>query len=199
MLSALQLLTNLGMAPVGPGLPPGWRLQRTRHAHPPVFRVTPEHALRVEAENAAGFASYRLAVALRPTPSGGSLTWRWRTATPLPKAALRERDSDDSPVRVLVMFDDKRILFYSWGNTEERGDAFLSWTGDTRAVIVLEGTKDADGSWRQERRDPFADYRRVFARAPPAIVAVGVSADTEMLRAQAAAEVGELEWEANGP
>ncbi|MGH7548359.1 MAG: DUF3047 domain-containing protein, partial [Gemmatimonadales bacterium] len=59
--------------------------------------------------------------------------------------------------------------------------------------------EDADGSWRVQRHNPFADYRRVFGRAPPAIVAVGVSADTEVLHARAEAEVGELEWEADGP
>lgn len=194
-LLALQVLTNLSLAPVGAGLPPGWRLQRTRDAQPPAFSVTAERVLRVEARSAAGFATYRLRTPLRPTPRGGSLTWRWRTATPLRGAALRRRATDDSPVRVLVLFENGRMIFYSWGNTEGRGETFLSWTGPTRAVIVLERAEDADGSWHLERRNPFADYRRVFNQAPEAIVAVGVSADSEMLRARAVAEVGDLTWE----
>lgn len=197
-LLALQVLTNLGLAPDGPGLPPGWRLQRIRHAAPPTFQVTPDHVLRVETQNAAGFAVYRLRTPLRPSSGDGWLTWRWKTATPLQDAALRQPATDDSPVRVLVLFEDKRMLFYSWGNTEEQGEIFLSGTGPTRAVIVLKRTADADGSWYPERRNPFADYRQAFSQAPSAVIAVGVSADTEMLRAQSVAEVGELAWEADG-
>src|SRR2546427_2046470 len=73
------------------------------------------------------------------------------------------------------------MLFYSWGARESRGEHFLSWTGANRGVLVLEGADDADGSWHMERRDPFADYRLVFNGAPKAIVAAGVSADTDQL------------------
>src|SRR2546425_11792848 len=79
---------------------------------------------------------------------------------------------------------------------ESRGEHFLSWTGANRGVLVLEGADDADGSWHMERRDPFADYRLVFNGAPKAIVAAGVSADTDQLRGRATAEVSELTWEA---
>ena len=60
----------------------------------------------------AGFATYRLHRALRPET--GVLTWRWRTATPLPDAALHEREHDDSPARVLVALAVTGALLY-WG------------------------------------------------------------------------------------
>ncbi len=197
-LLALQALTNLGYAPAGPGLPVGWRLQRTRGAEPPTFRVTAEHVLRVEARRAAGSANYRLRQPLRPSPRGGTLSWRWRTATPLRGATLRLRSGDDSPVRVFVVFANGRMISYSWGNREGRGETFASWTGPTRAVIVLQRAEDADGSWHLEQRNPFADYRRVFNQAPEAIVTVGISADTDQLGGASVAEVGELTWEGGG-
>lgn len=194
----LQALTNLSLAPAGPGLPSGWTLQRVKGAAAPTFEVTPAHTLRVDAAAAAGFASFRLRARLRPQP--GTLSWQWRTTTPLPDAALRQRARDDAPARVFLVFADGRLLFYSWGNREARGEHFLSWSGASRGVLVLERAEDADGSWHMERRDPFADYRLVFNRAPRAIVAAGVSADTDQLQGHVLAEVSELTWDAGaGP
>jgi hypothetical protein len=192
-LLALQTLTNLALVAPGPGLPRGWRLERVKGAAAPTVAVTGAHALRVTTVRGAGFAVYRLRAPL--APAVGALAWQWRTSTPLRAAALRRRDRDDAPVRVLVVFQDGRMLFYTWGNREGRRERFRSWTGADRGVIVLERAEDADGSWHVERRDPFRDYRLVFTRAPQAIVAVGVGADTDQLGARSAAEVGDLAWQ----
>jgi hypothetical protein len=189
-LFALQALTNLSLASAGPGLPPSWTLQRTKGVQPPSFEVTRARTLRIDASASAGLARYRLRAPL--LPRAGTLTWRWRTGTPLREAALRQRTRDDAPVRVCVVFDDGRMLLYSWGNKEGRGERFLS---AGRGVIVLERAEDADGSWHMERRDPFADYRVVFDRASRAVVAVGAGADTDRLKGRAVAEVSELTWE----
>ncbi len=193
VLFALQSLTNLGTAAVGPGLPEGWRLQRVRGAPPPTFEVRDGQRLRIETTGGAGFAVYRL-----PEPlglGGGVLAWEWQTETPAGEADLRQRERDDAPVRVVVVFKDGRMLFYSWGNAERKGECFPSWTGTTRVVVVLRTAEDADGSWHVERRDPFADYRGAFQRVPPPIVAVGVSADMDMLGGSAVVELRGLTWE----
>ncbi len=192
----LQALTNLGFAPAGPGLPSGWRLERPGGAPAPRFRVTAEHTLRIDAPAASGVASYRLRAPLRPRP--GSVSWQWRTATPLADAALDRRGRDDAPVRVVLSFADGRMLLYSWGNRESRGAQFPSPAAARRGVLVLERAEDADGSWHLERRDPFADYQLVFHVAPRALVAAGVGADTGHLRGHASAEVGELTWGRGG-
>jgi hypothetical protein len=192
-LLALQALTNLATAPPGPGLPDGWRLERVRGAPSPSFQVREGGHLRVESVAAAGFAVYRLPASLGP--GRGMLVWRWRTDTPARQADLRRRERDDVPVRVFVVFDDGRALFYSWGNREELDEIFPSWTDRRRAVVVLRNAPHADGSWHVERRDPFVDYRRAFARAPGPIVAVGVSADMDMLGGSSIAEVAGLTWE----
>jgi len=96
---------------------------------------------------------------------------------------------------VLVTFQDGRVLAYSWGNREGRGESFASWAGRNRMVVVLQRAEDADGSWHVERRNPFADYRRLWNNAPKPIVSVGVSADTDGLKVRAAAEIGDITWE----
>ena len=192
----LRPLTNLAAAAPGVGLPDGWDLRRPRGVVAPLFAVTEHHALRIEAASAAGFALYQLPSAIE---GRGALRWRWRSGTPIAGADLRSRRTDDSPARVMVAFADGRSLFYSWGSTEPRDTAFPSWTSDDRIVIVAATSADADGNWRSVCRDPDADYRRAFGTAPPPIVTVGVSADTEQLDATTWAEVGELAWTAGTP
>jgi hypothetical protein len=192
----LQTLTNLNMVPAGAGLPAGWRLAGVQGVQAPTYRVTGSHALRVVANGQAGTATYRLRRPLRPPPStrSGALNWRWRAETPLRGADLRRRAADDSPMRVVITFQDGRTLTYAWGNREGRGESFASWAGRNRMVIVLERADDADGSWHVERRDPFSDYRRLWNNAPKPIVSIGVSADTDGLKVRAAAEIGDITW-----
>jgi hypothetical protein len=192
-----QTLTNLTIVPMGPGLPTGWRLTPMQKVESPVFRVTQAHALRVTVNGQGGTATYRMRTALRPPPSlrGGMVTWRWRVETPLRGADLKRRDTDDSPMRVLVTFQDGRVIAYSWGNREARNESFASWAGRNRMVVVLQRAEDADGSWHVERRNPFADYRRFWNIAPKPIVSVGVQADTDGLKVRAAAEIGDITWE----
>ena len=192
----LQTLTNFNMVPAGAGLPVGWRLATVQGVAAPTYRITGSHSLRVVAVGQAATATFRLRQVLRPPPSTrpGALNWRWRAETPLPGADLKRRAGDDSPIRVVITFQDGRVLTYCWGNREGRGESFVSWVGRNRMVIVLERSEDADGSWHVESRDPFADYRRLWNNAPKPIVSVGITADTDALKVRAAAEIGDITW-----
>ena len=196
VLLLLQTLTNLNMVPAREGLPSGWRLVSVQGVPAPTYRVTGAHTLRIVAVGQAATATYRLRQPLRPPPSTrpGALNWRWRSETPLRGADLKRRAGDDSPIRVVITFQDGRVLTYSWGNRESRGESFTSWAGRNRMVIVLERAEDADGSWHVERRDPFSDYRRLWNNAPKPIMSIGVSSDTDGLKVRASAEIGDITW-----
>src|SRR3989442_1940733 len=143
---------------------------------PPTFEVTRSHTMRITAIGQGGTATYRLRSPIRPQPAlrQGTITWRWRAGTPLRDADLKRRAGDDSPIRVVISFQDGRSIAYAWGNRESRGESFASWAGRNRMVVVLQSAEAADGSWHVERRDPFSDYRRLWNRAPKSIVAAGV-------------------------
>ena len=198
VLLLLQTLTNLNMVPAATGLPAGWRLTTVPGVQPPTYRVTGSHSLRVVAVGQSATATFRLRQPLRPPastrPGAGALNWRWRAETPLPGADLKRRAADDSPIRVVIAFQDGRVLTYAWGNREGRGESFVSWAGRNRMVIVLERSEDADGSWHVESRDPFSDYRRLWNNAPKPIVSVGINADTDGLKTRSAAEIGDITW-----
>ncbi len=195
LLALAQTLTNLAIVPGGPGLPSGWKLNRLQGVDPPTFEVTWSHTLRVTSIGQGGTATYRLRSPIPAPPRHGTITWRWRAGTPLRGADLKHRAGDDSPIRVVVTFQDGRSITYAWGNQEGRGESFASWAGRNRMVVVLERAEDADGSWHEERRDPFSDYRRLWNVAPKPLVSVGVSANTDRLKIRAAAEIGDLTWQ----
>jgi len=198
VLALAQTLTNLMIVPAGPGLPAGWKLNRMQGVDPPTVEITRSHTLRITATGQGGTVTYRLRPAISPAPSQrqGTISWRWRAGTPLRGADLKRRAADDSPIRVMVTFQDGRSIAYAWGNREGRGESFVSWAGRNRMVVVLQRAEDADGSWHEERRDPFTDYRRLWNGAPKPIVSVGVSTDSDALKVRAAAEIGDLTWHA---
>ena len=193
-----QTLTNLVISPPAAGLPSGWRLTRIQGVEPPTFEVTRGHTLRLVAVGQAGTATYRLRNPIQPPASlrSGQLTWRWRAGTPLRSANLKQRTTDDSPIRVIITFQDGRTLTYVWGNRESRNESFASWAGRNRMVVVLKRAEDADGSWQVEKRDPFGDYRRLWNVAPKPITSIGVGIDTDGLKVRGASEIGDLTWNA---
>src|SRR6266566_2254130 len=170
LLVLAQTLTNLAVLPAGAGLPSGWKLSRMQGVDSPGYEVTRLHTLRVTAIG--------------------------QGATALHAADLKRREGDDSPIRVVITFRDGRTIAYAWGNREGRGESFASWAGRNRMVVVLQRAEDADGSWHEERRDPFSDYRRLWNSAPKPIVSVGVSSDSDGLKIRAAAEIADLTWHA---
>ncbi len=196
LLVLAQTLTNLAILPAGAGLPSAWKLSRMQGVDPPTYEVTRLHTLRVTALGQGGTATYRLRSPILAPQSlrHGTLTWRWRAGTPLPGADLKRRGGDDSPIRVVITFQDGRTIAYAWGNREGRGESFASWAGRNRMVVVLQRAEDADGSWHEERRDPFSDYRRLWNSAPKSIVAVGVSSDSDGLKVRAVGEIGDITW-----
>ena len=128
-----QTLTNLVISQAGSGLPSGWRLNRIQGVEPPAFEVTRVHTLRMIAIGQGGTATYRLRNAIRPPSSlrPGALTWRWRAGTPLRGADLKRRAGDDSPIRVVITFQDGRTLVYAWGNRESRNESLPAGPGAT--------------------------------------------------------------------
>ena len=132
--------------------------------------------------------------------SSGSLDWSWRVIEAPPDADLRAKDTDDSPIRIYVVFGKPglfsragRIIFYTFGNVEPRDFSQPGHGSDKLHVIRVDGA-DERRVWRDHRVDPFADYRRIWHRDPPPITAIGVMQDTDQTGERAVAELRRLEW-----
>ena len=134
----------------------------------------------------------------------GLLSWSWRVDRHLTGVVLREAELDDAPARFFVafggggLFGRPRLIFYTWGGREPKGDTFISHVSDRIAVVVLRNSEDATGQWLTERRNPDEDFRRAFDHDPAEIRAVGLMADTDQLGARAEVWLRDVRWESRG-
>ncbi len=198
-------LDRIAEAIDGETLPPGWRLRAVGGERLPSARVEEVEgalALVLVADSAAGQAWLELDEPL--DPAEGTLSWEWTISSRPGGASLRTPELDDSPARLFVVFGGgglfrrPRILFYSWGRGEAVDDAFLSHVTDRLGVVVVRNSADSIGAKYTERRDPEADFRRVFGRDPEEIRAVGLMVDTDQLGGRAEVQLHTIRWEPMG-
>lgn len=194
-------LLGLADAPLGPGAPKGWKVRAVRGQREPAIEVRNDGTGPVLRLHGAGRAAWFYRELESPFPdSSGILKWSWRVTDAPENADMSTESLDDSPIRVYVVFgkerffrNSARIIFYTFGNTEPPGFARRSFVSDKLYTVRVDGAAER-GPWREHSVDPFADYRRIWKDSPPAISAIGVMQDTDQTRAQATAELRQLEW-----
>ncbi len=130
----------------------------------------------------------------------GKLVWSWRIDESPPTINLAHESTDDSPMRVFVVFGQPgffgrppRTIFYTFGGGEADGYARRSFASDRAHVIRVDGAPEI-GFWRDNAVDPFVDFRRVWDASPPPITAVGIMQDTDQTGARAKAALRYLKW-----
>jgi hypothetical protein len=186
MLAARLDLLELDRWPLGRSAAGGWQVLPVGGGDAPSFRVVPDRAPavhRVSGAGAAGGAHRRLPTAI--DPGAGTLRWYWRVLDPVAGADIRSEETDDSPLRVYVVFGgegrpgdrESWALFYTWGQEEPEDFRAQSHVSDRIWVVRAAGAPDADGRWREQAFQPFSDYREAWKSEPPPITAVGILQD----------------------
>ncbi len=200
-------LLELDRAPLGPGLVPGWELRPVKGVGSPQIETREVDGLRSLRVSGAGTAAWlHRPLSPRIAEGPGTLRWSWRVLQSPRGADLRERERDDAPLRVFVVFGNPRslfggggrIVFYTWGNGEPDGLTQASFVSDRLQIVRVAGWSEVGPSWRHETVRPFEDYRRFWDREPPPMTAVGIMQDTDMTHAMAVAELREFTWDAGG-
>lgn len=205
--TAIERLVLDRMAEADPGdsLPPGWEARTVSGVETPTSRVTTEtghdeidRAIRFEAHGPQA-AFFGLELDTELDPDVRHLSWHWRVDAAVPGANLRTPDFDDAPARFFVVFgrggvfSSPRILFYSWGGSDEIGDHWTYRDDGNFRVMVLRNETSPTKVWLRESRDLRADYLRIFGGEPPPVTAVGFMIDTDQTGARASARLGPIE------
>lgn len=153
-------------------------------------------------------------------PKGTQLRWRWRLDQALPDADLRHRETDDTALKVCLLFNaptdhlglmDKSLLgvaramsrekiptatlCYVWDNTLPVGTLLdNAFTSRIRMIVADSGTK-ALGRWVSHQQDVAADFQRAFGHEYPTLPpleAVAVGADADNTGGHSVGFVGDL-------
>lgn len=197
-----------GTVPVRPDLQSaGWEMLSFRGLADTSFRTRADGAVEVRAEESSSVLY--LKIADDPVPAT-RLSWDWQVVDGVPASDLSRTDGDDRSLSVYVAFSDGsmasklksmvsplaagRVLNYVWG-----GDAPLDIAHPhfpTSGRLIVRRTADTpSGTWISESVDLAADYRRAFREAPPGILYIGISGDSDDSGVTATGLIRNLRWE----
>ena len=146
-----------------------------------------------------------------------SVVFSWKVPQLISGADMALREADDSPVRVMLLFEGDRgrfsaadamlselmrtitgeempyaTLMYVWCNRRAPGSVVINpRTSRVRTVVVESGSGKLN-QWLDYERNVRADFERAFGEAPGALVGVGIMSDTDNTRSSARAWYGPL-------
>ena len=172
---------------------------------------------RVMSASANASASMlRQPLRLEPNHLGG-LHFSWLVPQLIEQADMAVRQTDDSPVRVVLAFDGDRsrfsmknamlselsltitgeplpyaTLMYVWCNTRPAGTVIINPRTDRIRKLVVESGPDGLNRWLNYDRNIRADFEKAFGEQPGALVGLGIMTDTDNTQTQTRAWYGPL-------
>lgn len=132
------------------------------------------------------------------------LKWRWKVDGLIAGADNRQSNTEDSPARIVIAFEgdvskldfEDSIIFtqirmltgysmpyatlmYIWENKAPIGAVIPSRHTSRVQMVVAESGSGNLGTWREESRNFYEDYKRAFGEVPPMIRSIGIMTDTD--------------------
>ena len=214
--AGLTPLVGVSGAPQAP-----WHLAGLPHQSKPATRYSivtlgSERVLRILADNSYG----NLVHALPSLQGAHQLSWRWRLDEANALVDLRQRSGDDSAVKVCLMFDlpletvpffERQLLSIARSSsTEPLPAASICYVWDAKLApgtaldnafsrrvryLVLQGPQAPLATWRSEKRDINADWKRLFgdeATSAPPLIGVAVAGDADNTHGHSLAHVADV-------
>ena len=182
------------------------------------FRLT-EHQGRMslQADSQASASMLRQRLQIAPTDLR-RLRFEWQVASLIDGADMSRRESEDSPVRLVLAFDGDRrqfspanamlneltrtltgeempyaVLMYVWSNALPVNTVITNPRSDRIRKIVVESGPARLGQWLHYERNVRQDFERAFGEAPQALQSIAIMTDTDNTRSQARAWYGRID------
>jgi hypothetical protein len=148
-----------------------------------------------------------------------TVKFSWHVPELIRDADLAERDFDDSPVRIVLVFEGDKskfstknamlsemaeilsgeslpyaTLMYVWCNKREPGSVVVNPRTDRiRSIVVESGARNLR-QWLDYERNIRADYEKAFGEAPGDLLRVGIMTDSDNTQSQTAASYGSMHF-----
>lgn len=169
-------------------------------------------ALAGTAVTSASMMRQKLSV---PPGDLGPLAFSWLVPELIAQADMALRETDDSPVRIVLVFEGDRskfspknamlselartltgeelpyaTLMYVWCNTRPAGSVIVNPRTDRVRKLVVESGAGKLKRWVDYERNIRTDYLAVFGEEPGALVGIGLMTDSDNTRSTARAWYG---------
>ncbi len=180
-------------------LPRAWQVRAVRGEHAPALTVMDSAGARFLRVSGVKRAAWYVRELNTPWRGANTrLSWSWRIGAAPEGADLTSASTDDSALRVFVVFArtsrfarTPRTIFYTSHQRAEDSYERPSFSGNDLHIIGI-GTPASVHVWMTVSVSPMADYQRIWRSLPPAIVAVGFMQDSDQTRSYARADLMSL-------
>jgi hypothetical protein len=171
-------------------------------------------AVKADAQSSASMLRQRLNV---PPDQLGRLQFQWQIEGLIAQADMGDRDSEDSPVRLILAFEGDRsrfsaknamlsdltealtgeplpyaTLMYVWCNHRPVESVIVNPRTDRVRKLVMESGAAHIKQWRQYERNVRADFEKAFGEPPGALVGIAIMTDTDNTRSHVKAWYGDI-------
>lgn len=171
-------------------------------------------AVQADAQSSASMLRQKLNV---PPDQLGRLQFQWQIDSLIAQADMGDRDSEDSPVRLILAFEGDRsrfsaknamlsdltealtgeplpyaTLMYVWCNHRPVESVIVNPRTDRVRKLVMESGAAHIKQWRQYERNVRADFEKAFGEPPGALVGIAIMTDTDNTRSHAKAWYGDI-------
>lgn len=141
-----------------------------------------------------------------------SLQWLWRVDQLPNKTNEADKESDDFPLRVMVLFEQPSAqkkgitmpgfkgkigsaLCYVWANFMNKEEIVPSPLSEKIAIISVESGNTHLGHWKKEIRNITKDYQKAFEDPTPKIIGIAIIADTDDTASSTMAAIDDITFE----
>lgn len=142
--------------------------------------------------------------------------WRWKVENLLKQSDVSRKEGDDYPARLYITFeyDSEKVslsrklkykagraifgdipiaaLNYIWETKTPVGTIVENAFTDFAQMIVVESGPQKVGTWIDEERNIYEDYKKAFREDPPMINGVAIMSDTDNTKERAVAYYGDI-------
>lgn len=216
---ARLVVGDFSRAAEGTNLPDGWSpltfKKIAQHTHYEVVKDGATSVVKAVSDASASGLTKALTIDPREYPL---VRWRWKVENLLARSDVRRKDGDDYPARLYITFAyepdkvgiGKKLLYragqalfgdipiaalnYIWDGKSPAGTLVdNAYTGFAKMIVVQSGPRHV-GSWVEEQRNIYEDYKLAFGEEPPSINGVAIMTDTDNTRDHAVAYYGDIEF-----
>lgn len=125
------------------------------------------------------------------------LSWSWKIKGTVQKGDARKKAGDDYAARVYVVFQstffwNTKALNYIWANRLPKGEKLPNPFTENAAMIAVESGAEKKGTWVNETRNIYEDYKEFFGEPPGRVGAIAIMTDTDNTKEQAEAWYGKI-------